>query len=291
MPEKLEIMALKKSSVHMKDETRVMNLISSIIRGGKEKLQVVADFDNTLTRFMLNGTKCVGCHKALDESVRLSEEYRKKGNGLRAHYYPIEIDPKLTDEEKLPLMVEWWTQSHNLLIEYGLNKNDIEQIVKESNLYFRDGCKDYFDMLNESEVPLLVFSAGLGNIIEAAVKQQATLHENMKIVSNFMEFDSKGEILGFKGELIHSLNKHQSAIHKSDYFKHIEARENVILLGDSLGDLRMADGAANMKYCLSIGFLNDKIEERLSSYLDAYDIVLVSDETMDIPHAILEKIV
>merc|ERR1712038_1192170 len=192
MPELTEISALKKPSVHMKDEGRVLSLIQAMSRGGKHKLQVVADFDNTLTRFKLNDIKCVGCHKALDDSPRLPDTYRHQAHGLRNHYYPIEIDPHLTNEQKLPLMVEWWTQSHNLLIEYGLNQNAIEQIVKESNLYFRDGCSDYYNTLNNAGVPLLIFSAGLGNIIEAALKQQATFHDNMKIVSNFMEFDSKG---------------------------------------------------------------------------------------------------
>ena len=62
---------------------------------------------------------------------------------------------------------------------------------------------------------------------------------------------------GFVGELIHSFNKNESAIHESDYFKELNHRENVILLGDSLGDLNMAEGAKDAKHILKIGFLND----------------------------------
>ena len=69
----------------------------------------------------------------------------------------------------------------------------------------------------------------------------------------------QGTLTGFKGELIHVFNKSESAIHKSDYFENIRERENIILMGDSLGDLRMADGAANTKNILRIGFLNDKV--------------------------------
>ena len=53
-------------------------------------------------------------------------------------------------------------------------------------------------------------------------------------------------------------NKNENAIHDSDYFKKLEGRDNVILLGDSLGDLKMADGA-NASNLLKIGFLNDKV--------------------------------
>ena len=68
----------------------------------------------------------------------------------------------------------------------------------------------------------------------------------------------QGTLVGFKGDLIHIYNKNENAIHKSDYFQKIAHRHNVILLGDSMGDLRMADGAAG-ENVLKIGFLNDKV--------------------------------
>lgn len=104
------------------------------------------------------------------------------------------------------------------------------------------------------------------------------------------------------------------------HFQELRSRPNVLLLGDSLGDLTMADGVQAMQSILKIGFLNDKVfyfqmynfftgssaesapgigqerfthflflqvEERKQSYLDSYDIVLVKDETMEVPNAIL----
>ena len=46
-----------------------------------------------------------------------------------------------------------------------------------------------FDHLDMKHVPLLIFSAGLGNVIEEVITQQSKLHKNMKIVSNYMDFD------------------------------------------------------------------------------------------------------
>lgn len=69
----------------------------------------------------------------------------------------------------------------------------------------------------------------------------------------------QGKLVGFKGDMIHIFNKNEGAIHRSDYFLDLAHRENIILLGDSMGDLRMADGATSNKDLLKIGFLNDKV--------------------------------
>lgn len=120
----------------------------------------------------------------------------------------------------------------------------------------------------------------------------------------------------FKGELIHIYNKREGALLNTGHFQELRTRPNVLLVGDSLGDLNMADGVQDMENILKIGFLNDKVrldkrskatkrvcsfdlvvfhclvfasqvEERIQSYLDAYDVVLVEDETMEVPNAIL----
>lgn len=65
---------------------------------------------------------------------------------------------------------------------------------------------------------------------------------------------------GFKGELLHVLNKNENAVHKSNYFDKLVHRDNIVVLGDSLGDLHMAEGAAECASILTIGFLNDKVQ-------------------------------
>ena len=45
----------------------------------------------------------------------------------------------------------------------------------------------------------------------------------------------QGKLVGFRGELIHVFNKNESAVHESDYFENLSHRDNIVLLGDSLG--------------------------------------------------------
>ncbi len=65
--------------------------------------------------------------------------------------------------------------------------------------------------------------------------------------------------MGFGDDLIHTFNKNAAAIRHSDYFDHLNDRHNILLLGDSMADPSMADGAHNIANILKIGFLNDKV--------------------------------
>ncbi|KPP77108.1 cytosolic 5'-nucleotidase 3-like, partial [Scleropages formosus] len=248
---------------------------------------VISDFDMTLTRFAYNGKRCPTCHNILDNSKLINEECKIKLAELLDRYYPIEIDVSRPMEEKLPLMVEWWTKAHDLLIEQKIQKDRLAVVVRESDAMLRDGYKLFFDHLQEKGVPLLIFSAGIGDVLEEVIQQAGVFHPNVKVISNYMDFDETGTLQAFKGELIHTYNKREGALLNTELFQELRTRPNVLLLGDSLGDLTMADGVHSMENILKIGFLNDKVEECKEPYLSAYDIVLEKDETLDIPNAIL----
>lgn len=85
-------------------------------------------------------------------------------------------------------------------------------------------------------------------------------------------------------------NKHDGSLKNTEYFNQLKNNSNIILLGDSQGDLKMADGVANVEHILKIGYLNDRVDELLEKYMDSYDIVLVRDESLDVANSILQKI-
>ncbi|XP_034564488.1 7-methylguanosine phosphate-specific 5'-nucleotidase-like [Notolabrus celidotus] len=287
---KTEIPELTKCSVLIKERSRVEETIHAMQRAGAGRLQVISDFDMTLTRFAHNGKRVPTTHNILDNRLLLSEDCTKKMKELLNTYYPIEIDPSRTTEEKLPLMVEWWTKVHALLIQQRIRKDLLAQAVKESGAMLRDGYKAFFDHLTEQQIPLLIFSAGVGDVLEEVIQQNQVFHPNVHIISNYMDFDQTGALQAFKGQLIHTFNKREGALSHAASFTELQGRPNVLLLGDSLGDLTMADGVSEHENILTIGFLNDQVEERKESYINSFDIVLVKDETLDVPNAILTYI-
>ena len=58
-------------------------------------------------------------------------------------------------------------------------------------------------------------------------------------------------------------------------------RNNCILLGDNIGDLGMASCLDSIDNIITVGFLNDNIEARISEYMDAFDVVILDDGSMD----------
>ncbi|XP_069107509.1 7-methylguanosine phosphate-specific 5'-nucleotidase A-like isoform X2 [Argopecten irradians] len=276
--------------VHIRDWDYVKRTIENIAKDGPEKLQVVADFDRTLTKYMSNGTICATCHKVLEEGDHLPEFYRTKATELRDTYFPLEMNPELPVSEKIPLMIEWWTKAHDLLATCGITKQSIRKMVESSTAQLRDGCVWLFDHLHDLDIPMLIFSAGIGDVLEEVISVHATHHSNMKVVSNYMAFDECDRMVGFQGDMIHVYNKNENAIHDSDYFPSLEKRSNIMLLGDGIGDLHMADGVTHVSNKLTIGFLNVKIEESLELYTSKYDIVICADETMDIVNSIIKLV-
>ena len=50
------------------------------------------------------------------------------------------------------------------------------------------------------------------------------------IISNFFNFDKKGNVLGYKGKIVHSLNKNEFEIKNTPFYNKIKERKNIILL-------------------------------------------------------------
>jgi len=285
-----EIKELNNPKVHIKDKERVNKLIHDIITGGVNKLQVVSDFDRTITKHHENGKKHLSSFGMFSHCPTVSKEYLAAEKYLTGKYYPLEIDPSISPPEKRKLMEEWWGKSENALKGLSVSQNEIDKTAAALGPSLRDGTCDLFDDLNKAKVPVLVFSAGLGNSVVAVLKHFDVLLPNVKVISNFLKYDDAGIIQGFDGTTIHVLNKNEFALKGTEYYELIHNRDNIVVMGDSLGDAGMADGVPHANAVLKIGFLYDHVAESLPSFMDTFDIVLEDDQTMRVVRAILKYI-
>lgn len=61
----------------------------------------------------------------------------------------------------------------------------------------REGYEQFFDRLHQHNVPVFIFSAGLGDVLEEIIRQAGVYHTNVKVVSNFMDFDDNVSLKPF----------------------------------------------------------------------------------------------
>ncbi|KAK2724069.1 cytosolic 5'-nucleotidase 3-like isoform X2 [Artemia franciscana] len=289
--------------IYAKNPAIVKEKLISIAKGGSNQLQVITDFDYTMTKAYHDGKRGLTCYGIVEQSSVVTQEFRDETRRLLHQYYPIEVDPHMTPKEKIPLMLEWYNGAHEALKKCDIYKKDFETMVQEADIHFRDGLDIFVDLTFRMNIPFLVFSAGTGDIIDACLAQYDLKRPNVHTISNFATFAPDGKLIGYEKTLIHMFNKNEHAIAATSYFGDIKHRSNVIVMGDALGDADMGEGVHQPGTILKIGFLNDKgregsksmkvadsIEERLPIFLEAFDLVLTDDQTFNIPLEILSTV-
>jgi len=276
--------------IHIVDKVALDWKIDQFKKAGAKGFHIVSDFDSTLTLGFENGKKLSTSFGQIRDGGYMSEEYVKKAYELLNYYYPIETDPKIPLNEKCIKMEEWWEKHMELMVEMKLSKTILKDIADKDNLCEGKFVPEILELLKNKSIPLLIFSAGLGDVIKEFMLRKNQLSDNIHIISNFYNFDDKGYVTGYKSKAIHVFNKNEVEIQDSPYHKEIQERKNVILLGDSLGDLGMAEGM-NHDCIIKIGFLNHKEDELLEEYSKHYDVIILGDGTMQYVLNLLKKII
>ncbi len=264
----------------------------AISEDGAERLHILTDFDRTLTTAFVNGKSTPSLISILRDGNYLTPDYAQKASELYAKYYPIEIDPKISLEEKKEVMQEWWTTHFDLLVKSGLNKKDLKKAVESGKVRFREGFADFINFLRAHNIPLVIISSsGLGgDAISLYLEKEGKLYDNVHIISNSLEWDEAGNLIAIKQPIIHTLNKDETLIQNFPVFGAIKDRKNVLLLGDSLDDIGMIQGF-DYENLIKIGFLNEKIEENLEYYKRNYDVIILGDSSLGYINGLLREMI
>jgi cytosolic 5'-nucleotidase 3 len=265
--------------------------IKKISRKGINNLHILSDFDRTLTKGAVKGnSKVTSIINRIAIGGYLSKDYTEKANKLFDKYHTIEIDLKIPLEEKKKKMQEWWEKHNQLLIDSKLNLNVIKKIIKKEDPHFREGFFDFLKILNEKEIPLLIFSSSRGTMIKLFLEKYNLMDKNIHIIANFFEFNEKGIAIEYNKPVIHVFNKSETSIKELPIYKTLLKKKNVILLGDSLGDVGMIEGFP-YENLIKIGFLNKNIEENLEKYKESYDVIILDDGSISYVNELLKKII
>lgn len=246
----------------------------------KEKLEefnetsdffVIIDFDHTLT-----SKESIASMGIIPQF--LGGECLKERMKIFEYYRPLELDYTIEQNKKREIMREWAGKSFRLLSKYLTSQKIIEDALKNANIHLRLGAKEFLKDLYNKNVPVIIMSAGVGNLIKEFLKINDVLFDNIILISNFFEIKADRSYIDIDN-LISSSNKNYSKVPEKIRAV-LKNKEKILLCGDIVEDIRMVDDEQKNK-TLTIGFLDYNIDNNLDIYNKNFDIVLAGNEDFD----------
>ena len=279
-------------SIIITDENTFNRKKQLLVEGGAENLHLLSDFDRTLTYAHVGGVSIPSIISLLRDNGYLSDEYPKKAHELFDYYHAIEKDLSLDRQVRVEAMNTWWRKHFVLLIESGLTKDDIYSAIDLDKIKLRNGVKDLMQISDEKNIPFVIMSSsGLGEYgFSCFFTKNNISQSNIHVVSNRFEWNEEGAMTGVCEPIIHGMNKNEVTLKQFDFYHKIKDRKNVLLLGDSLSDVDMISGFEydNM---ITVGFLNEDVENKLEAYKKAFDVVITEDDTIDFVVNLVKEII
>lgn len=238
-----------------------------------DDIYILTDFDGTITQGNSDSSWA-----SIFKNPKVSKDFIDECIKIFNYYHKYEIDDTLSMEEKMPIMNEWYERNIETLKKFKITEEIINYAARsENNIRFRDGAKKFLKIMQDKNVPVIIISSGVGNIIEEFLNLNGCNYSNIHICSNFLEY-TNGLITSVKGNnIINPLNKNEISLSQNIKDKLLD-RKNIILLGNSVLDINMASPDKNV---YKIGFLDERVEERLETFKDNFDFVFTNNESYD----------
>lgn len=249
------------------------NKIRGLNNVSKDNLYILTDFDGTITEDSSDSSWA-----SIFKNPNVTDEFVKECIKIFKYYHRYEIDESIALKEKMLIMSEWYNKNIETLKRFEITEETINYSANnESIMSFRDGAKQFLKEMNDKGIPIIVISAGVGNIIQQFLINNSCNYPNIYICSNFLEYEN-GTIKSIRdNNLIHPLNKNEISL-PQHIQERISNRNNSILLGNSISDINMANSKKNV---YKIGFLDENVEERIGTFKQNYDIVCTDNTSYD----------
>ena len=197
--------------------------LNSFIHAGISNLQIISDFDYTFTRSRV-GSFAGKTSVTIAQNTHSCRQRQKLIQDLIDYYSPLEASTTLDHSIKSDYMKEWWAKSCKILVDDGHDQATLERIVSESNVFLRHGADHLFRFCKTRNVPIVVVSAGYGNVIDIILRAVDSA-PTIEIHANFLDPDEYGKLTRRRDPVIVSMDKEQ-------VLKGKRIKSHLILMGD-----------------------------------------------------------
>ena len=262
---------------------------------GPSSLQVFTEYERCLTKFQTDqGERAMGTAELLESSSVLMPVALEKIKAVIDNFADMGAEGATYEAEE-----NYTAERERIIAQDGqLHMGNIAPATRDMipRMPLRDGWRDVFHALSYKGVPMFIFSDGYGDIVSQALNQGGgfeggNLPQNVRIISNMFRTAPDGTVRAFSYPLVHSRNKNVTTAANVMGFP-VPTRSYALLIGAHENDINMLSGLEGLKDKMALGFLEmtTDLTERLPTFLDSYDAVVLGDGSFQYAKTLVDEL-
>ena len=279
--------------------SKIQNFIKTY-KNNHKKLALVTDFDFTISKkYNYQKNLSLGSsYRFYDESLIGGNQQKvlEIQNDLCNKYMKYETDASIDIKIREKKVEEFYVKSLDVYINPKFTRDSIGKMLEKLKEKFelRKYTKDLFELLIKLEIPIIIVSGGVKEVIIDLLKKSIKNFETfltqkkIEIIANELYFEEGKGCIGHSKDVIYAFNK--SNFVKENIKKNFPDVKNVIVMGDHLNDYdSVHDLEISKNNIIGIGYVNIKpelindeknkeiIKKNVEEYNDIYDVNLIGD--------------
>lgn len=292
----------KKDETVISDPEKLNEKLSIFKKSSSDKCIFVSDFDYTFSLRFLNHTQLYSSYCFLENSLLINEKnpnFKNQLHEISLKYEHYETDTSIDFEFRKNIIKEWFEKALDLFIAQNITKKDFIEVIKEASnqekFHFRKGLKLFFEKLLILNIPIIIISGGIKEIIEILLQdflgniytEMATKHL-LTILANEFTYDNQNKVNGYIQPVIYTFNKGKivkDAV--SVNYPNLKLK-NMFVMGDHLNDydsIKEIEEVKDKKNIIGIGFINinpdgeikEKTDKKMEEYKNVFDVNILSN--------------
>ena len=174
----------------------------------------------------------------------------------------------------------------------------VKEAYNTNKFFFRKNLKEFIQRLIEYDIPLIIISGGIKEIIEILLREylqelytELTKKKLLTILANHFTYDSNNFINGITTPIVYTFNKSTFVFEVVNSYRNVDT---VVVLGDHLNDYDSIK-EANVPNTIGVGFINvDPSREcdlkEIDKYNKVYDCSILYDGSFNYVNTIIDSL-
>ena len=279
--------------------SKIQNFIKTY-KNNHKKLALVTDFDFTISKkYNYQKNLSLGSsYRFYDESLIGGNQQKilEIQNDLCNKYMKYETDASIDIKIREKKVEEFYVKSLDVYINPKFTRDSIGKMLEKLKEKFelRKYTKELFELLMKLEIPIIIVSGGISEVIIDLLKnimpdfELYCQQKKIIIISNTLYFEEGKGCVGHSKDVIYAFNK--GSFVKNSIEQNFPEIENIFIMGDHLNDYdSVRDLNMTQDNIIGIGFVNikpeligddtkkEEIQKNVDDFRNIYDINLIGD--------------